>query len=220
MTVRICVSVLPQNINEALQLIKRANQCDVDFIEVRLDNIEVGSRLTDLTSNQKTPLIAADRSNRNKIERQKILFDAAKSGFQFVDIDLSSPKLQAFINQVKAVGAKCIVSFHDYNKTIGALELNRILEREISSGADVCKIVTTATKIEDNLTLLQFIQAATVRKKPVCFAMGELGKTSRLLSPVFGSFFTFAALEHGEETAPGQITVQEMRAAYKLLGIE
>ncbi len=220
MTVRICVSVLPQNINEALQLIKRANQCDVDFIEVRLDNIEVGSRLTDLTSNQKTPLIAADRSNRNKIERQKILFDAAKSGFQFVDIDLSSPKLQAFINQVKAVGAKCIVSFHDYNKTIGALELNRILEREISSGADVCKIVTTATKIEDNLTLLQFIQAATVRKKPVCFAMGELGKTSRLLSPVFGSFFTFAALEHGEETAPGQMTVQEMRAAYKLLGIE
>lgn len=220
MTVRICVSVLPQSISEALQLIKRANQCDVDFIEVRLDNIEAGNRLTDLTANQETPLIAADRSNRNKIKRQKILFAAAKSGFQYVDVDLSSPKLQAFINQVKAVGAKCIVSFHDYNKTIGALELNRILEREVSSGADVCKIVTTATKIEDNLTLLQFIQAASVRKKPVCFAMGELGKTSRLLSPFFGSFFTFAALEQGEETAPGQMTVQEMRAVYKLLGIE
>ena len=210
---------LPQSIAEALQLIRKAEESNVDFIEVRLDYLERGSRLADLTARQRIPLIAADRSLRNKTEGQAILLNAAKSGFQYVDIDLSSPKLQAFISQIKATGAKCIVSFHDYAKTLSALELNRILEREVSSGADVCKIVTTATKIEDNLTLLQFIQAAPVRKKPVCFAMGELGKTSRLLSPVFGGFFTFAALERGSETAPGQMTVQEMRAAYELLGL-
>jgi 3-dehydroquinate dehydratase len=49
--------------------------------------------------------------------------------------------------------------------------------------------------------------------------MGELGKISRLLSPLFGGFFTFAALEHGSETAVGQMTIQEMKAAYKLLEI-
>lgn len=220
MTARICVSVLPQNVTEAVQLIRKAEALEVDFIEVRLDNIEKVSHLADLTKHQSTPLIASDRSGRSKIERQAILLNAAKNGFNYVDVDLSSPKLQAFINQVKSEGAKCIVSFHDYTKTLSAPELNRILEREVSSGADVCKIVTTATKIEDNLTLLQFIQAAPVRKKPVCFAMGELGKTSRLLSPVFGSFFTFAALERGCETAPGQMTVQEMRAAYELLGLK
>jgi 3-dehydroquinate dehydratase len=42
---------------------------------------------------------------------------------------------------------------------------------------------------------------------------------SRLLSPVFGSFFTFASLERGAETAPGQMTVQELRTAYELLGL-
>ncbi len=220
MTARICVSVLPQNVTEAVQLIRKAEALEVDFIEVRLDNIEKVSHLADLTKHQRTPLIAADRSGRSKIERQAILLNAAKNGFNYVDVDLSSPKLQAFINQVKSEGAKCIVSFHDYTKTLSAPELNRILEREVSSGADVCKIVTTATKIEDNLTLLQFVQAAPVRKKPVCFAMGELGKTSRLLSPVFGSFFTFAALERGCVTAPGQMTVQEMRAAYDLLGLK
>lgn len=220
MTARICVSVLPQNVTEAVQLIRKAEALEVDFIEVRLDNIEKVSHLADLTKHQRTPLIGADRSGRSKIERQAILLNAAKNGFNYVDVDLSSPKLQAFINQVKSEGAKCIVSFHDYTKTLSAPELNRILEREVSSSADVCKIVTTATKIEDNLTLLQFIQAAPVRKKPVCFAMGELGKTSRLLSPVFGSFFTFAALERGCVTAPGQMTVQEMRAAYELLGLK
>jgi 3-dehydroquinate dehydratase len=50
--------------------------------------------------------------------------------------------------------------------------------------------------------------------------MGELGKISRLLSPVFGAFFTFASLEHGSETASGQMTIQEMKTAYELLGLK
>jgi 3-dehydroquinate dehydratase len=50
--------------------------------------------------------------------------------------------------------------------------------------------------------------------------MGALGKVSRLLSPLCGGFFTFAALERGAETAPGQMTVAEMQLAYELLGLK
>jgi 3-dehydroquinate dehydratase len=39
-----------------------------------------------------------------------------------------------------------------------------------------------------------------------------------LLSPLFGAFFTFASLEQGSETASGQMSIQEMRTAYELLG--
>ena len=219
MTVRICASILPKTIDDAIRLMKKAKEAKVNFIEIRLDDLARNSKLEDLTTHIEIPLIATDRSNKNEVERQAILLNAAKSGFAYVDTDLSSPKLQNFVNQAKAIGTKCIVSFHDFGKTPSTLELNRILEREVSSGADVCKIVTTANKMEDNLTLLQFIQASPVRKKPVCFAMGQLGKTSRLLSPVFGSFFTFASLERGAETAPGQMTVQELRTAYVLLGL-
>ena len=220
MTIRICIPIMPKTTNEAMQLIAKAEQTQVDFIEVRLDNLEPGRKLADLTAHHKTPLIAADRSRKSEIDRQALLLNAAKNGFQYVDTDLQSPKLQNFITQAKSFGAKCIVSSHDFAKTPGIPELTRILEREVSSGADVCKIVTTATNMDDNLTLLQFISAAPVRKKPVCFAMGEKGKTSRLLSPAFGSFFTFASLERGSETAPGQMTVQEMRAAYEALGLK
>jgi 3-dehydroquinate dehydratase type I len=219
MTIRICASILPETIDEAIRLMKKAKEAKVNFIEIRLDDFARNSKLEDLTAYDEIPLIAADRSNKNEIERQATLLNAAKSGFAYVDTDLSSPKLQNFVNQTKALGAKCIVSFHDFGKTPSTLELNRILEREVSSGADVCKIVTTANRMEDNLTLLQFIQASPVRKKPVCFAMGQSGKMSRLLSPVFGSFFTFASLERGAETAPGQMTVQELRTAYELLGL-
>jgi 3-dehydroquinate dehydratase len=54
----------------------------------------------------------------------------------------------------------------------------------------------------------------------VCFAMGELGKVSRLLSPLFGGYFTFASFDRGSETATGQMTIQEMRDAYELLGLK
>jgi 3-dehydroquinate dehydratase type I len=53
----------------------------------------------------------------------------------------------------------------------------------------------------------------------VCFCMGEKGKVSRLLSPMFGAYFTFASLE-GDSTAPGQMSIAEMRNAYALLGVK
>ena len=147
-----------------------------------------------------------------------MLLSAAKSGFEYVDVELSTPQLKELVKELKALGAKPIVSFHKFNGSLGISELNSIFEREISSGAEVGKIVTTAKRIEDNLTTLNFISAASSKAMLVCFCMGELGKVSRLLSPLFGGFFTFASLERGSETASGQMTIQEMKAAYELLG--
>jgi 3-dehydroquinate dehydratase type I len=151
-------------------------------------------------------------------ERQQTLRDAAKSGFEYVDVELSTPQLKDLVKELKAIGAKAIVSLHKFDGSFGVSELSSVLEREISSGAEVCKIVTTAKRLEDNLTTLNFTSTASSKAKLVCFCMGELGKISRLLSPLFGGFFTFASLERGNETASGQMTIQEMKAAYELLG--
>jgi 3-dehydroquinate dehydratase type I len=212
------VSILPKTVSEALRLIEKAEVAHTDFIEVRLDSIENQRVLADLASHGKTPKIATDKSSRTETEQRQMLLSAAKSGFEYVDVELSTPKLKTFVKEVNELGSKPIVSFHEFNGSLSSSELNSILEREISSGADVCKIVTTAKRIEDNLTILNFTSAASSKTKLVCFCMGELGKVSRLLSPLFGGFFTFASLERGSETASGQMTIQEMKAAYELLG--
>jgi len=49
--------------------------------------------------------------------------------------------------------------------------------------------------------------------------MGELGRVSRLFSPLFGGHFTYAAVERGKESAIGQLTIAETRKFYKLLGL-
>jgi 3-dehydroquinate dehydratase type I len=212
------VSILPKTLPEALRLIEKAEAAHADLIEVRLDSIEKRGELADLAVHGKTPKIATDRSSRTETEQQEMLLSAAKSGFEYVDAKVSTPRLKDLVKEVKALGAKPIVSFHKFNGSLGIAEMNSILEKEIASGAEVCKIVTTAKRIEDNLATLNFVATASSKTKLVCFCMGELGKISRLLSPLFGGFFTFAALEHGSETAAGQMTIQEMKAAYKLLG--
>jgi len=216
------VSILPKTVPAALRLIEKAEGAHADFIEVRLDCLkdclENQRALADLAAHGKTPKIATDKSSRTETEQRQMLLSAAKSGFEYVDVELSAPQLKELVKELKALGAKPIVSFHKFNGSLGISELNSILEREISSGAEVCKIVTTAKRIEDNLTTLNFTSTASSKAKLVCFCMGELGKVSRLLSPLFGGFFTFASLERGSETASGQMTIQEMKAAYALLG--
>jgi len=46
--------------------------------------------------------------------------------------------------------------------------------------------------------------------------MGEQGIISRVLGVRAGSVFTFAAVSPGEETAPGQVTAQELRNIYRI----
>jgi len=219
--------VPPQTVTEALDLIKKAENQNADFIEVRLDSLKKHNQLADIAHCSNTPLIATNRSTKcqgkflgSETARQKILMDAVKNGFEYVDIELSTSKLKNIINDLRDMGAKPIVSFHDFNKTPNSTQLNRILKKEMSSGADICKIVTTARFVKDNLTVLDFVSKASKNARIVCFSMGELGKPSRLLSPVFGAFFTLASLESGRETAPGQLTIQEMRSAYDALGLK
>jgi 3-dehydroquinate dehydratase type I len=226
LTIKICVSVPPRTVPEALDLIQRAESQRADFIEVRLDSLGKHSQLADIANCSNAPLIATNRSTRcrgkfsgSEAQRKKILLDAAEKGFDYVDVELSTPKLKEIIDNLREIGVKPVISFHDFDETPSTPQLNKILKREIESGADVCKIVTTAKLVEDNLTVLDFVSKACKTARIVCFSMGELGKPSRLLSPVFGGFFTIAALEGKRKTASGQLTIKEMRTAYKALGL-
>ena len=225
MTARICVSILPKNNLEALSLIERAEKAQANLIEVRLDCFEASRNLSELVKSTKVPLIATNKLLIEKgfyagteTERQQTLLNAAKNGFEYVDVNLSSPKHKETIEKLKLLSAKPIVSYHKFDGALSVCEMETVLEKEIAGGAIVCKIVTAAKKIEDNLTVLSFVASNSGKAKLVCFCMGEQGKVSRLLSPMFGAFFTFASLEQGNETASGQMTVQEMRGIYNLLG--
>ena len=121
MTPRICVSILPKTIPEALRLIEKAEEAHADFIEVRLDCLENPRGLADLAAHGKAPKIATNKPRScqgnfsgTETEQQQILLTAAKNGFEYVDIELTSPKLKDAVRELKSLGVKPIVSFHDF----------------------------------------------------------------------------------------------------------
>ena len=226
MTPKICVSILPETVTEALNLIEKIETHKADFIEVRLDCFKDHEKLAEITKQSKTPLIATNRSVNcqgkfvgSETQRQQILLNAAENGFEYVDIELTTSKLKGVVKKLHQINVKPIISFHDFDRTPNLTKLQEVLRKEVISGAEVCKIITTANRVEDNVITLNFVSKASRNAKIVCFSMGELGKPSRLLSPLFGAFFTIAAPEKGKETARGQLSLQEMRRLYQALGM-
>ena len=226
MTSKVCAVVTATNISDVKRMVEKAEQCNADIIEIRMDyllekiNVEKIRKFTTL------PLIATNRFQRegggfrglNK-ERVEILLDAATSGFDFVDIELMANNSKKIVKKIKTLGARSIVSHHIFTLTPSLSEITKIYKKMLSVKGNVCKIITTAKKIEDNLTCLRFVVEASKSNDVVCFCMGELGVISRLLSPIFGGYFTYASVEKGKESAVGQFTVAETKKIYELIKI-
>jgi 3-dehydroquinate dehydratase type I len=221
----ICVCILANNIENAIRKIRSVEKNNPDLIEIRLDYFNDFNNMKNILKSTKIPLIATNRSageggsfKEDEGSRMKILLDAARSGFEYVDIELSTNDVAKIAKNLQSLGSNVIISHHDFNKTPSNNEIRKIYEEMLNIDADVCKIVTTANDYNDNLRLLSFLNENFGKSKIVCFAMGDFGKISRIFSPIFGGFFTMASLEKGQETGLGQIEIGELKELYNKLG--
>lgn len=198
-----------------------------DLIEIRLDYLKDLREIGKIVESTSTPLIATDRQYRqggHKVQREdrriQTLIDSANIGFQYVDIESTTADLESVIQQLKEAGSGVIVSFHDFKRTPDMSELEKIVRSQMSVNADVCKIVTTANEMADNVTCLILTWKMRKITKVVCFAMGERGVISRVLSPIFGGYYTYASVKKGLEAAPGQLPLSDLKKLYGKLGVE
>jgi 3-dehydroquinate dehydratase/shikimate dehydrogenase len=114
--------------------------------------------------------------------------------------------------QPRDVTPRLILSTHDF-----ARRPDDLLQRGAAMAAEpacaVMKFAWHARSLRDNLEAFDLLAE---RVKPtVALCMGEFGLLSRVLAPKFGGLFTFAALERGAESAPGQPTIDDLRARYR-----
>jgi 3-dehydroquinate dehydratase/shikimate dehydrogenase len=114
--------------------------------------------------------------------------------------------------QVRDVGPRLILSTHDFKERPADL-VQRVAAMASEDACAVLKLAWTARSLRDNIEAFELLRD---RPKPmVALCMGEFGLASRVLAPKFGGLFTFAALERGAESAPGQPTLEEMRSLYR-----
>jgi 3-dehydroquinate dehydratase-1 len=212
----ICLSVIPHH-ERIPNLLKQISSKNPDVVEYRLDYLTEPSPLEIIMKGKRCPIIATDRSRRK--QSRSLLLSAAELGFDFIDVDISFPLARSIIKEVKTHDVRVIASHHDPQKTPSEKRLLRLLRIERKMGGDICKVVTTATRPADNLIVLQFINKCAHLNKIVSFAMGKLGVASRVLSPFFGAEFTFASINDQSKTAEGQLSIDQLRQVWKILGI-
>lgn len=209
---------MPRSLTQVKAQAETARRFGVDLLEVRLDAVSGTQPVQAAKEIFRGPIIASDHGNSRSSATGK-LSQAAEAGADIVDIELEKA-LSTNIRRVRRNGAGVIVSWHDRRRTPALRRLNWILRRQSRLGADICKIVTTARKPEDNVTLLRFLMKARSTGSVLSFAMGKHGRPSRILAPLMGSEFSYASLTPRTATAPGQLTVSQLRQAWKLLGFD
>ena len=215
---RICASIVDGD----LEAVKEVEPL-VDLFEVRIDLI--GDSWRELVKHLEKPWITCNRNSDeggswqgSESERIEELLKAIELGADIIDIELETIGLEATIKLIKKK-AKCLISFHDLKVTPPLDRMRGIVQRQLTAGADICKVVTTARKFEDNLGILQLISDFP-KTRVIAFAMGPLGFASRILCPLVGGDFIYASIREGKESAPGQITVSDLRKIYGMLGNE
>ena len=222
---RVCVAITasdPSDLVEKASALTRDNS----FLEFRLDYVSKPALAIlkikhFLDTHAGTVVIATCRraSNggkfRGSIASQiGILSKASAVGCQVVDVELQTAQ-KCKLAQLQKLRARSalVLSYHDFR---GTKNLDKTLEKMRAFPADFYKVVSTATTLSDNVSMMQFLGREADNHSLVGVCMGEQGIISRVLGVRAGSVFTFASATTGEETAPGQISAQELRSVYRI----
>jgi len=218
---KLCIPIVETTVEKAVIAIQQVSRW-ADLLELRADYLEKVS-LVPLLENRQKPLIVTNRRKEeggrykgDERKRLSVLQEAIDLRSDYIDVELATKRsfLRGLIRNKGRTHV--ILSFHDFQRTPSLKELQRLCGRMIQLEADLVKIVPFARSWEDNLTILSLIPFARERRqKIVAFCMGEKGKMSRIFSPFLGAAWTYASLNRSRASAPGQLTVGEMREIWE-----
>jgi len=184
-----------------------------DMVECRLDYLDAPARDAPavLLAGPPLPVVATCRPTRQggrfdgpETDRLAVLRAAAESGADYVDVEDDVP-------EPRWPEGPVIVSHHDFARRPG--DLDGLVARMSRTRAEVVKVAFAAAGPADALGALEVVIGAA--KPAIALAMGEAGAVSRILAKKFGAFGTYASLAAGAESAPGQLTIDEMKRLYR-----
>lgn len=130
-----------------------------------------------------------------------------------VDIELCAEKRDMVVKETKKAGKKVIISTHDFQNTPDSEVMASFIRDSFEKGADIAKLAVMPHSLDDVLRLLDVTLHSSGH---VCtIAMGEIGKHSRVMAPIYGSVMTYGYIDI--PVAPGQLRVDELKNTLKIL---
>jgi len=190
-----------------------------DAVEFRLDLADDGRARLDAYDGDLPLLVtnrveweggeAADEPARIEALERAVEHPAVEA----VDVELAAVRTgdYALLDHARAHDIAVVVSVHDFEETPERGTLSALLTEAAELG-DVGKLAVTAETRGDVLALLSATHEATAAGERVAtMAMGEAGRHSRAVAPLYGSRIGYAPVDPEDATAPGQYDLATLR---------
>jgi 3-dehydroquinate dehydratase-1 len=201
----ICASIAEKEFAKCIAALEK-----VEMAEIRIDLTEFNdSEIKQIFSLRKRTIATCRPGKIKEAERVEVLKMAIESGASFVDIEYEASQeyKEDMIRFAHSHQCEVIISYHNYEKTPDLEELEDIMIKCYSQGADIAKIATHVNVNRDNSKLLSLYKSPG---RLVAIGMGDLGRISRIVAPFLGAEFTYASLNESHATAPGQISYERL----------
>ncbi len=210
----LCAAIFVTDLAQAKRDIARAAEAGADMVELRIDTFTEPHLVRQLAEECILPAIVTCRaaweggqSDLPDEQRLAVLEAACHGQTKYIDIELQTVRRGHDL----PIGRPVICSSHDFDGRPSKLH-NIVLEMNQRPGA-VNKIVWSARSIRDCVEAFELL---TTRTKPtIALCMGEAGVATRILAKKFGALLTFASLDADSGTAPGQVSIKQMKQLYR-----
>lgn len=228
----LAVPIAAKNPEQAQQQTKAALTAGAEMLELRTDYLENLS--VDLAKDliaavkgiagKRLPVIVTCRDSRQggaidypQRLRIDVLIAALKAGAEFIDLEYEnflSTEVQERIRVALSgsLRGRLILSAHDFQTKFAGITK---LYRSILTVCPVAipKLVYTANHINDCFEAFDLLHQTSGER--IVFCMGESGLISRIIAKKLNSFVTFASIDQEAATAPGQLTIEQLRKLYR-----
>ncbi|KAK6911475.1 SDH, C-terminal [Dillenia turbinata] len=215
----LCTPLMGTSVDQMLIEMRKAKDIGADIVEIRLDCLRSFSPRQDLETLIKQsplptlvtyrPIWEGGQYEGDEHKRQEALRIAMELGADYVDVELQvAHEFNESIAGKKPEKFQVIVSSHNFHNTPSLESIGDLVARMQAAGADIVKIATTALDITDVARIFQIMVHSQIPM--IGIVMGERGVISRVLSPKYGAYLTYGAIEAGAISAPGQPTAKDL----------
>ncbi len=230
---KICIPIAEKTTKAVVEKMVVAKKSGADLVEIWLGEIK-NPDIPKIVSSADTPIIVNCKGGKERggftgsdSKKIELLLSAVKAGVDYVDVDA---KFYAGLEKVKNSASMwkefqerkkdftLILSTHYFSGTPGLPHLMTELSRTLELKPDVVKFVAFPKNLKDVVTMIRMAEKLTSKRIPhIVISMGDLGKITRLASPVLQNEIMFATIDKKSATAPGQIPAKELHKIYKIL---
>lgn len=212
----ICAVIRSETTEQALAEMAEAKKAGADLCELRLDYARQPD-LPRLLENKPLPVLATVRPSweggrfeGSEAARIGMLEDACLHGADYVDVEYRAYK------DFNRRQAKLVLSFHDFEKIPDDLE--KTVARMKVLEPFLLKVACKTRGAKDLARLARLQKGLGVPGMVV--AMDDYGEPLRVLYARYGAAVTYASVRAGAETAPGQLTVEELVRLYRVKSVD